>query len=130
MFLSLISTGARYKFIIMSDLSSYNSYFLLFTNLSYRLLFRAPDQTNHLYAGPEAEERTIKNTFLEKYQMNSSGLREATVEIFSNPLADGSPRVIIKLYSFIMVRSGHTQSCQAEGGSGGRRGEDYTGWAS
>ena len=62
--------------------------------------------------------------------MNSSGLREATVEIFSNPLADGSPRVIIKLYSFIMVRSGHTQSCQAEGGSGGRRGEDYTGWAS
>ena len=88
MFLSLISTGARYKFIIMSDLSSYNSYFLLFTNLSYKLSSSAP-RIKQIICMPslEPQRETIKKRFLEKYQMNSSGVRGANVEIFSNPLA-------------------------------------------
>ena len=48
--------------------------------------FRASHQTNHLYAGPGEGEGTIKNTFLEKYQMNSSGVRGANVEIFLQPI--------------------------------------------
>ena len=41
MSLSLIPNGARYKFIIMSNLSSYYSYFILFGNLSFRSLLRS-----------------------------------------------------------------------------------------
>ena len=49
-------------------------------------LFRAPHQTNHLYAEPGEGEGIIKNTFLEKYQMNSSEVRGANVEIFLQPI--------------------------------------------